>query len=285
MMGHSRAPRAVARVTAASGQEAEMPRQDTRSAGTPWVKVGADLLGRVTSAFAPKVERRQTEIMKKAGAVTVSAVQLRARVSDLADRLAGRLERTADRIITEAQDKAVSRRALAFKVDAVPAVYAATYRTDPLAATLDAWGFVFQLRDYIANGAGRDIFGTQGPAVEAEVGDLLADVDAFVKDITTSQQRFDVARAKVERWAKGHPVEHTFSARATVTPVLAEWRSEDRDAFLAVGEVTETIQNLSERLNTYAALLPRQARWQAELLVSETVEGARPPGRGGRGCP
>jgi hypothetical protein len=36
---------------------------------------------------------------------------------------------------------------------------------------------------------------------------------------------------------------------------------------VAVGEATETIENLSERLNTYVAQMPKVARWQAELLL------------------
>jgi hypothetical protein len=33
--------------------------------------------------------------------------------------------------------------------------------------------------------------------------------------------------------------------------------------------VSETLESLSQRLNTYAAQLPKQARWQAELLVAD----------------
>ena len=66
--------------------------------------------------------------------------------------------------------------------------------------------------------------------------------------------------------------------RSSIAPVLAERRSEDRDAFFAVGEVADTVQNLWERLNTYAAQLPRQVRWQAELLVAELAEEHDAPG-------
>ena len=44
-------------------------------------------------------------------------------------------------------------------------------------------------------------------------------------------------------------------------------RTEERDAFVAIGAVTDTIETLSDRLNTYAAQLPKLARWQAELLI------------------
>jgi len=36
-----------------------------------------------------------------------------------------------------------------------------------------------------------------------------------------------------------------------------------------VGAVSDLIEDLSERLNTYAAQLPKQARWQAQVLVTE----------------
>jgi hypothetical protein len=39
-----------------------------------------------------------------------------------------------------------------------------------------------------------------------------------------------------------------------------------------VGAATETLETVSERLNRYAAGLPKLARWQAELLVSEQAE-------------
>jgi hypothetical protein len=63
--------------------------------------------------------------------VSISTAELRIRVNDLADRLAGRLETMADQIATETTDRTIRRRALLLKVDAIPAVYTAAYRTDP----------------------------------------------------------------------------------------------------------------------------------------------------------
>ena len=184
----------------------------------------------------------------------------------------------ADRISAETRDLMVRRRALAFKVDAIPAVYTAAYRADPLVGAVDTWGLAFQIRDYVETGAGRDAFGAQQPLARAEVRDLLADAEASVEGMAASRKVFQAARVKVQGWVAKHPIEHAFSSRSSVAPVLAEWRSEDRDALFAVGEVTDTIQNLSERLNTYAAQLPRQVRWQAELLVAELADEYDAPG-------
>ena len=254
------------------------PAKHTRGAETSWLNVGAGLLGRVTSALAPGVARRQTDIMKKTGAVSMSAADLRARVNDLADRLASGLENTAERISEETHDHSVRRRALAFKVDAIPAVYTAAYRADPLVAAMDTWGLTFQILEYLETGAGRDAFGAQQPLARAQARDLVADADASVQRMAISQKRFEKARARMGSWVASHPIEHAFSSRSSIAPVLAQWRSEDRDAFVAVGEMTDTVQNLSERLNTYAAQMPRQVRWQAELLVAELAAEHDVPG-------
>ena len=198
----------------------------------------------------------------------MSAADLRARVNDLADRLASGLERPADRISTETRELLVRRRALAFKVDVIPAVYTAAYRADPLVAAMDTWGLTFQIREYLETGAGRDAFGAQQPLARRRPATSLPS-RRVRPEMATSQKTFETARAKMGSWVASHPIEHAFSARSSIAPVLAQWRSEDRDAFVAVGEMTDTVQNLSERLNTYAAQMPRQVRWQAELLVPE----------------
>ena len=78
----------------------------------------------------------------------------------------------------------------------------------------------------------------------------------------------------MERWARAHPVERALVSRASIATYMAECASGERDAFVAVGEVSDTIESLSQRLNTYAAELPKQARWQAEILLERRRESA-----------
>ena len=110
------------------------------------------LVGVGMPACAPKVTRRQTDIMESVGKVSVSAAVLRARVNDLADRFAGRIEETADRIEGQAMTVDVRRRALALKVDVIPAVYTAGYRVDPFAAAIDVWVFGVPIQRVPAHG-------------------------------------------------------------------------------------------------------------------------------------
>ena len=226
------------------------------------------LVGLGSSACAPKATRRQTEIMEKIGKVDVSAAVLRVRVNDLTDRFAGRIEDVADRIGLETSAVGARRRALALKTDVIPAVYTAGYRLDPLASAIDVWALAFQFNAYVHTGAGRAAFGAQQPLVQTTATEVLADADAVIRSIVVRPEHFDEARGKVERFAQAHPISQSFGSRPSAASVLAELRSE-QDAFVAVGAVTDTVGDLSERLNTYVALLPKQARWHSEILASD----------------
>jgi hypothetical protein len=233
----------------------------------------------VCAACAPVTSRRQTQIMENTGKVSVSADVLRLRVNDLVNRGAGRIEQTADRIIAESKDDAVRRRALLAKVDVIPALYTAGFRADPLAAAMDVWAFAFQLNQYVESGPGRNAFGPQQPLVLAFARDLLADADAVIKAIAIRPEYFDAARTRVQGWAASNPVADAFSTRASGAAIVADLQSSERDLFVAVGAVSDLLEDLSERLNAYAAQLPKQARWQGEILLTgmagpHSVEGA-----------
>jgi hypothetical protein len=229
----------------------------------------AFLVGLGTTACAPKVARRQTDIMENVGKVSVSGAVLRGRVNDLVDRFAGRIEETADRIDGETSTVAGRRRGVALKVDVIPAVYTAGYRADPLAAAIDVWVLAFQFDAYVNTGPARDAFGPRQDLVQATGRHMIEDADTVVRSIVIRPEHFDQARSRVEIWARAHPIAHTFGSRASSASVLAELRSDQQDAFQAVGSVSDTVENLSERLNTYAMQLPKQARWHSEILASE----------------
>ena len=223
-----------------------------------------------TWACVPKAAHRQTDVMEKSGTITVSAAELRAMVNALADRFADQIEETADRIGTATKDPAVRRRALAFKIDAVPAVYTAAYRADPLTSVVDVWALAFQVDQYLRDGAGRDSFGAGQGVARDGARELVAEADLVARRAARSGE-FDRARADVVAWAGRNPVRYTFSSRPSCATFAAERRAEGRDAFVDIGAVSDTVEAVSERLNTYAALEPKLVRWQAELLLSESA--------------
>ena len=239
--------------------------------GAPSIGAAAAVLAlAATCACAPRAAGRQTDVMQKAGTITVSAAELRALANALADRFADQIEETADRVAAASPDAAVRRRALAFKLDAVPAVYSAAYRADPLAGVIDAWAFAFQVDDYLRDGSGRDSFGAGQGIARNGARELVAEADLVSRRVVRPGE-FDRARADVEAWARRNPVRYTFSSRPSCTAYTAGLRSEGRDAFVAIGAASDTVEAVSERMNVYAAQVPKLARWQAELLMSEST--------------
>ena len=202
----------------------------TASTARPWT--GAALVALLVALLAagacgaPKVTKRQTDIMEKAGTVSVSAAVLRVGVNDLVDRFAGRIEQSADRIVEQADTAAVRQRALALKVDAIPMVYTAGFRADPLSAAVDVWVLAFQFREYVETGAGRTAFGPQQGLLQETAREQLADVDAVMRTIAIKPEYFDRARPQVEQWAAAHPIEHTFAGRTSGASLLTSLRSD-----------------------------------------------------------
>ena len=252
-----------------------------RTASTPRPWTGAALVALLVALLiagacgAPKVTKRQTDIMEKAGTVSVSAAVLRVGVNDLVDRFAGRLEQSADRIVKETDTVAIRQRALALKANAIPMVYTAGYRADPLSAAVDVWVLAFQFREYAGSAAGLAAFGPQQRVLQETAREQLADVDTVMRTIAIRPEHFDRARPQVEQWAATHPLEQALAGRQSGASLLTSLRSADQDVFVVVGTVADTLENLSERLNTYAAQLPKQARWQAELLASQMTTGLK----------
>ena len=251
----------------------------TSSAARPWTgtAVVALLVALIATGACgpPKVSKRQTDIMEKAGTVSVSAAVLRVGVNDLVDRFAGRLEQSADRIVKETDTVAIRQRALALKANAIPMVYTAGYRADPLSAAVDVWVLAFQFNEYAGSAAGRTAFGPQQRLLQETAREQLADVDTVMRTIAIRPEHFDRARPQVEQWAAAHPLEQALAGRQSGASLLTSLRSADQDVFVVVGTVSDTLENLSERLNTYAAQLPKQARWQAELLASQMTTGLK----------
>jgi hypothetical protein len=135
--------------------------------------------------------------------------------------------------------------ALVVKINGIPVVYSAAYRADPLEAAVDVWGFAFPLVQFVEVGDGRDAFGGQQSLAQEGARAMLADADAVVRGITTGPQAFEDARARLEGRASRHPIEHALASRPSVAAFMVELRREERDAFVAVGAVSDTCSSCS----------------------------------------
>jgi hypothetical protein len=212
----------------------------------------------------------------QAGDAKVGIHELRTTQNVLAIQVPGTVEVAADAISVQTADVGLKRRALLFKMEVVPAFYEALFNADPLAALLDAWALSIQLEQYLDTGPGRELLTPlQGVAQEA-AHKVRQHIESAVHAVAKTPEGFERAQSTVVEWAKANPITGPFSGRPSILPELAKLsaKSADISVFQAVGDITGTVDDLTNRLNIYAAYLPRAARWQAELLLDELPDRA-----------
>jgi len=213
---------------------------------------------------------RQSTLQKQIGDPSMSATQLRMRVYETAERLGGTLEYAADEIRAKSSDPAVRRRAVLWKADGIPALYEAAFRPDPLAGGLDLWLLLVQMDLYFTEGPGKNAFGAEQPIAVAAARQMREAGEQSAALVASSPERFARRRADVEKFARAHPIEGTFSGRSTATGELARFFAEQESgAFAVVGQAGDAIEDLSLRLGSYSTLMPKEIRWQGELLAAE----------------
>jgi hypothetical protein len=229
--------------------------------------------GVLAAGCAGTSQPKHSALQQKIGTPgAVSATELRLRLYEIPQRLGGIIENSADRIRTESADPAVRRRALLWKADGIPALYTAALRPDPLVGALDLWVVVYQMDFYFEEGAGKDAFGLQQPIALGAVKKMVALVEATAELLTPDPALLEKRRTRVQAFARAHPIEGVFSSRETAVNELAGLAvDEDSGTLAAVGQATETLEDISLRLNAYVTLLPKLVRWEAEVAEEQAT--------------
>jgi len=216
----------------------------------------------------------QTTALMAATGSKVSAAELRAMNNILAISVPGIIETTADEIEAQSPDAATKRRALLWKIEVIPAFYAALFYSDPLAAALDAWSLSIQLGEAVEFGPWRERLGSLQPIASEATHKIRMQVEAAAKATAKTDEGFDRAKAMVERWAREHPIVGPVSSRPSILPALTRMAGEGLDVsvFQVVADIPATVADLATRMDIYAAYLPKSARWQAELMSGDLAD-------------
>ena len=84
----------------------------------------------------------------------------------------------------------------------------------------------------------------------------------------------DVAdlRQRVSTWADAHPIQASLVGRQSLDPdLISKVEQSDLGAMASIKALGESIGDLTARLDSYNAYIPKQARWQAELLLGDVT--------------
>jgi len=163
----------------------------------------------------------------------------------------------------------VRRNALFWKLYAIPASYLATEHSDPLAMLVDLWALCVQQTAYFESGAGRDVFGREQTVAIRASRNLEGEIARLAAQLM-KPDALALARKEITEWAAEHPLEDHFFARPSIVTMLAKaFPDHLQGIFQTLNTVQGELGDLKGRLALHTDLLPRQARWQAELLADQ----------------
>jgi hypothetical protein len=208
----------------------------------------------------------------KAPHATISSLQLRALLTDAVPRFADGVEETADQIITQCNDTQIRKNAILWKTNSISACFQAASRGDALAAYLDMWILCRQMTQLFETPSPSPFFGPwQGLAIERSrhLEQLMREIDARLGEEAPIGEEF------VTAFASEFPVHTLYFDRESLANRYIEQVDEPtRELMHVVASMDESISEMQKLAARYAELLPKQARWQADLMLIETTQQA-----------
>lgn len=203
----------------------------------------------------------------------LTSQKLRALVTDYVPRYAIQVETAADQILAETSDPVIRRNALLWKSQGISACFRAASRPDALAALMDVWILTRQSTLFFEHPAGEPPLGAW-QALAVETSQRLEVPLRQMHDTLGSDDHF--GERFVDDFARKYPLNSLYFDRASLASEYIESISTPNPELLdVVGGLNENLSDLRKLSALYADFLPKQARWQAELLLIDSV--AQPP--------
>ena len=200
--------------------------------------------------------------------------ELRAIMNDVVLQVSTGMEASADAIIQASEDPAVRKNALLWKTNGIASCFQAATRHDPLAAFLDIWILNKQSLNLFRQPQPLPLFGdSQAIAVRY----CLRVENAMQEILNRIGKEFPIGEGFASQFATDFPIEDLYFDRASMaahyTRYLEKITLPGRDLKAVVSGLDTQIDQMQKLSSMYAEFLPKQARWQAEILVMETLQG------------
>lgn len=212
---------------------------------------------------------RKTASLSHAKNVKASAAELSSRNQSLLALYSAEIESAADQIIAGSPDPGVRREALAWKAEMIPILQTSLLKTDPLAAVVDTWAFLFQASAYMERPTERKKLGTFAVVPSNALKQMETELEQLIISAAPSAD-MDKLRQTVTEWADAHPIQVSLSGRQSVdADVIRRTRQDDLGSLASLKALEEGLGDVTARLDSYNSYLPKQIRWQAELLVGD----------------
>jgi hypothetical protein len=209
----------------------------------------------------------------KATGTKATAAELHAGANSLSARVPALVEESGNRMLASTLDPELRRQALRWKLEGVNAFHLTLFRPDPLAALLETWVLAVQLDDWVSSERVQKGFGDLQPIAADGARAIRETVETTATRVAKTAEGAAKVKELVETWAHAHPIQGTFASRPTAEVLLASLASrEDTGLVEAFGQVTSSLDDLSIKVDLYAASVPRIATWEVELALLEGTE-------------
>jgi hypothetical protein len=210
----------------------------------------------------------ETALMKEAG-VIVSITEYKIRLREFGYRFTGRVELSADEIISRTSDNEIKKQALLWKMHAIPAMIRSISINDPFAAGIDSWILSVQMLQYFEDGYGKDLFGEYQDIAITASKLIVSDIENLARQI---KGEGDISRTQktTRDWTKKHPLKNNkflrVSALDTVAHIIG---SESYSLGGTVENIAISVDELKNQVTLYTNYLPKQIKWQIEYAAYE----------------
>ncbi len=207
--------------------------------------------------------------MESVPEVTATTREMRTRVVQFGRHISALIEQAADSIEMRSTDAQIRRQAVLWKMNALPATQEAVLISDPLLAFLDSWAFAKQMKDYFADGSGRNLFGDhQQIAVQAAI--RIENDAAELARVVTDSADLSSIEARLSSWATRNPLDSPLFARTSIAAAAAGvFGAQATGAVGTVASINETIEEIANRLAFHNEYLLKEIDWRARLLLDD----------------
>jgi hypothetical protein len=212
---------------------------------------------------------RKTSSIKRAKNINISATELSSRNQSLLAVYSSQIEVAADQIIVASTSPITRRVALLWKSEAIPVLQTSLLNTDPVAAVIDSWTFIFQMSAYMEQPPVKDKLGPFSQVPLEALRKMESEMEQLVRNAAPSADVEDIRR-RVHTWASAHPIQAGLSGRKSAdSDLIRSTYQDDLGALSSLKALQEGLGDIAARLDSYNSYLPKQARWQAELLAND----------------
>jgi hypothetical protein len=149
--------------------------------------------------------------------VQSSVAELSSRNKSLLGLYSAEIEAAADRIILESHSPEARRQALMWKAEAIPVLQTTLLNTDPVAAVVDTWAFLFQIKTHMERPAVKQGFGKFYFVVAETLKNMDAEMERLIQVAAPSANVTDL-RQRVGAWAEAHPIQAGLTGRQSADP-------------------------------------------------------------------